>query len=236
VTPVLVLLILGGPALSLVFSRGLVFAWSSQDVFCRKCGAIERTRRAQVLAFKYEKTSYRETLLKKRAFAEVAHCKEHHARNTLEKFTCSFNFKEGFKSSGFGNYWSPDGLDVWSIGPPTPTTQMWTNQSPAGFCLHEDSVFVAAFARLVECDPVWSRHQLEAICGGISRKSFPGTLVQFKTNRTVEAIFNHLQRIDLDAADVGLDWERDEAKFPRGGTNEPAPFVPLVTPLRMRLY
>jgi hypothetical protein len=236
VVPALVLLILGGPALSLVFSHGLLFAWSSQDIFCRKCGAIERTRRVQVLAFKYEKTSYKETLLKKRAFSEVAHCKEHQARTVLENFTCSFNFREGYKSSGFGNYWSPDQRGIWDIGPPTPTSQMWTNESPAGFCLHEDPVFVAAFERLAKCDPAWGRHQLDAITGVISRKTFPGSLVQFKRNRTVEAIFNHLEKIDLAVADGGEYWTRNETKYPRGGTNDPPPFRPLVTPLRMNLY
>jgi hypothetical protein len=232
----LMLLVIAFLGASLGFSRVPFFACSSQDIFCEQCGTIERTRKVQVLGFKFERTSYRETLLKRRAFAEIAHCKEHQARTVLETFSCFFSFTKGYSSSGFGNYWSQDKRSIWHIGPPTPTSQIWTNQSPAGFCLHEDPAFVGAFERLVKCDPVWSSHQLDGISGVISRKTFPGSLVQFKTNRNVEVIFDHLQKIDLSLADGGDYWTRNETKYPRGGTNEPPPFRPLVTPLRMNLY
>jgi hypothetical protein len=231
---VLVLLIILPAALSLVFSHGLLFSYSRRNVFCRECGAVEHQRKIQLLGLKSERTFFEETLLKRRALAGIIHSKEHRAHALLDGFSCSFSFADGYKSSGIGNYWSPDKQDYWSIGAPTPTAQIWKNESPAGFCLHEDPAFVEAFERLVKCDPAWSRHQLGAIVNALERKTFPGTLVQFKTNRNVEPIFDHLEKIDLYAANGGRYWGRDEGKYPRGGTNDPVPFRPLLSPLRTR--
>jgi hypothetical protein len=202
------------------FERAFIHLFEAGRL-CPRCGSIERTRKIQVFQFKTTNTWYEETLLKKEVFGQVCHSKEHEANSAIiEQFECSIDLTKGYQMSGWGNYWSIDKANIWAVGAPEPGCQDWTNRLPIGFCLHEDAEFVGAFKRLALTDPVWSKLQLGTIGSLLSRRKFPGSLVQFATNRNEEAIFKHLQTISLGRADFSSHWERDYRDYPLGSTNQ----------------
>jgi hypothetical protein len=216
-------------------SRGLLFAYSQTTSFCQQCGSVERLRQLTLLTVSFKSRNCDETLLKRRAFSQTVHSREHRACVPIEESEWALSLTSGFRSVGFPNYWSLDKHQVWHDGPQLPGATAWRYCSPPGFCLHEDDAFAAAFERLANSDAAWSLVQLDAIGCLLARKTFPGSLLQFYTNKNSEAIFRHLQTVDLARTDYSKNWQRNFEDYPVGGTNL-WPQGKSVNPLRMRLY
>jgi len=216
-----ILIVLFGLLLSLCLMASLrnkepLFSYSHCAIFCGKCGAVEHHRRFQAFGRTFEKTWIEETLLKREVFDSIHHSKAHGAFASLQKFDSSFDLAKGLHSTELGNYWSTDKSHTWIDGPPTASSQNWTNHIPTGFCLHNDPAFVHAFKRLNEMDPAWAAYQLDYLAYKLGAKVFPGSLIQFISNRNEQAIFLHLQQSDLGAELSRSVWQRDYQKFPLG--------------------
>jgi hypothetical protein len=82
---------------------------------------------------------------------------------------------------------------------------------------------------------VWRSENSYVAFDEFIKRVFPGSLLQFYTNKNSEAIFGNLQTVDLARTDYSKNWQRNFEDYPVGGTNL-WPQGKSVNPLRMRLY